>query len=459
MSLLRLPRAACLLALAALSPAPATAAEDDFALAFPIEAPAGERLFALELPPAAYATLVTSDLRDLAVLDAEGRAMPIHLHRPPAPSGGPMQPIDLPLPLHLALPASGSTARLGLNLRRDASGRLEALDLRDASGVDAAPGTEWLLDTAPANDDGYAGLRVLPADAEADVRLHVEVQGSDDLVHWTRVAGALPLLRVSDGDRRIERLDLRFPRSTWRYLAIRSASPNEALPRLSGLQALRDPAPVGTATRWLRLAPTSVSADGREHEFASPGPIPVHAIDVELPELAGANGFRVERRRDGQWQPVAGGTAWRLDVDAAVLRQDPILHAGPGSGPWRVVFDQPVQAPRLALGHRPDRVLVMAAGKPPYRLLAGSASFRNRPVPLDEALAAVRERRGEHWTPALAGVGDARMLAGAEALETPVDTGRWGLWLVLGAGALLVAGAAWRLLRASSTAADQGGAH
>jgi hypothetical protein len=104
------------------------------------------------------------------------------------------------------------------------------------------------------------------------------------------------------------------------------------------------------------------------------------------------------------------------------------------------------------LGYAPDRVIVMANGTPPFRLLAGSARRRQAPVGMDDTLAAIRRRQGAEWQPPLAGVGAAQTSAGAAALAPSTDVGRWGLWGVLGLGALFVGGLAVRLLRSAPTA-------
>jgi hypothetical protein len=104
------------------------------------------------------------------------------------------------------------------------------------------------------------------------------------------------------------------------------------------------------------------------------------------------------------------------------------------------------------LGYAPDRVIVMANGTPPFRLLAGSARHRQAPVGMDDTLAAIRRRQGVEWQPPLATVGPAQTLAGAAALAPPRDVGRWGLWAVLCLGALVVGSLAWRLLKAPTPA-------
>jgi hypothetical protein len=118
-------------------------------------------------------------------------------------------------------------------------------------------------------------------------------------------------------------------------------------------------------------------------------------------------------------------------------------------GPLRIQLSQRAPPPSLVLGYAPDRVIVMANGTPPFRMLAGSARRRQAPVGMDDTLEAIRRRQGAEWQPPLARVGAAQTLAGAAALAPPTDLGRWGLWAVLGLGALVVGGLAGRLLRSS----------
>lgn len=435
-------------ALVAATIAPPLSADDgNFALAFPVTAPAGEPVFAIELSAEAYATLTTSDLADLIVVDATGREQPISVEYPP-PSLPRQAPEAFPLPLPIPVPGDASSApgRLELHVRRDADGRLDALDFQGADGMAAgAVPSEWWIDTGEAAREGIAGLRFTPA-GSLDFRTRIDVRGSDDLVHWQVVESGLPVLRASDGGRRIEQLDVRFATTTYRYLGLRPSSGAASLPELSSIQGLRtreaEPPPLASMV----LAPVGVSHDGLTIDYGRPGPLPVQYVEVQLTEGDGLIEFRIEAQSDERWQPVASGTAWRLSLGADTLAAAPTPLRRSGNGSLRVVMNRLVPPPPLVLHYAPARILVMANGEPPFRLLAGSARQRHTPAAMADTLDALRQRQGADWRPPLARLGPATPLAGAAALSPAPDPGRLALWAVLALGALGVGGLAWRLL-------------
>ncbi|MGL6291749.1 MAG: DUF3999 family protein [Silanimonas sp.] len=440
--------AAGLALLGALAAGAVVASDDDFAMAFPIAAPEGEPLFAIELPPQAYATLTTPDLRDLVVIDAEGREQAISLHRPPPPPP-PQEPLAIRVALPIPVPgdAAATPGTLELHVHRDADGRLGAVDLRS---VDALAGAstppEWLIDVGAAAREGIDGLRLTPARPD-DFRTLVDVRSSDDLVHWQTLQTALPLLRASSGGRAIERLDLRFARTTHRYLALRPSSGASALPAVSDVSALRRREAESAPLSMLILEPRGVSEDGRRIDYGRPGPLPVQQAEVRLAGGDGIVGFELEQQSGERWLPVLVGSVWRLSIGGETLGSPAVDLRLPGTGPLRVQLAQAAPPPRLVLGYHPDRVLVLASGTPPYRLLVGSLRRRHAGVAMGDTLAAIRARQGEEWQPPLATLGPAQPLAGAAALSPQADPGRIGLWLVLGLGAVVVGGLAWRLLK------------
>ena len=104
----------------------------------------------------------------------------------------------------------------------------------------------------------------------------------------------------------------------------------------------------------------------------------------------------------------------------------------------------------LRLGYRPEVVVFLAEGAPPFALLAGSARASRQEAPLPQLVDALRAERGRDWQPATASLGKRELLAGDAALqplEPPTDWKRWLLWGVLVVGAALVAGFAVSLLR------------
>ena len=104
----------------------------------------------------------------------------------------------------------------------------------------------------------------------------------------------------------------------------------------------------------------------------------------------------------------------------------------------------------MRLGYRPEVVVFLAQGTPPYALVAGSASARRAAVPMPELVDALRRDLGEEWQPSPAYLSASAALAGDAALvapPTPRDWKTWLLWGLLVLGAALVAAFAFSLLR------------
>jgi hypothetical protein len=423
-----------------------------FALAFPIDAPAGEPVFAVDIPEEAYATLATPGRHDLAVVDADGKPQLISWQRAPETAPAPAALIVLPPPVPLPPTAQGVDpgSRVALQVERDAGGSLRRVEVEAGTSVPpatrSAQSAGLLVDAAKAAESGYDGLRITPAEA-GDLRTRIDVRGSDDLATWVMLAADAPLLRVTEGGQTFSRLDLRFTTAHHRYLWIAPADA-AALPALTSVDALRTPAAAITPLRVLRLQPRPIDASSTRFAYPAPGPLPLAAVGVVDDGGNAVLAFTL-RHDDPSAPAIARGSAWQFDVDGRALRSPPIPAAGLGLGPLHLETATPAQAPQLELHFAADRLVVVAAGRPPFRLLAGSARYRADPIPLADALAGLQSARGPDWTAPVARVGAAVELAGPAALRAAprVDAGTLVLWGVLGLGAVLVGATAWRLLR------------
>jgi hypothetical protein len=157
---------------------------------------------------------------------------------------------------------------------------------------------------------------------------------------------------------------------------------------------------------------------------------------------------------DAPWRLRAGPwVAYRVAGEQPSASPAQPLSSGPARDRyWRLRNNGtlPDQAPTLRLGYRPEVVVFVAQGTPPYALVAGSASARRAAVPMPALVDALRRDRGEEWQPAPAYLSASAVLAGDAALvapPTPRDWKTWLLWGLLIAGAALVAAFAFSLLR------------
>ena len=401
---------------------------DDFAWQWPITATGDDGAHALVLDDAVYARITRSDLRDLAVFNADGQPVPF------APLPWPTTTQASRTQLNwLRLPVATDSAGESLSLRiaRDPDGTVRDLQL-DATG-DAADSasTDLLIDLGD-DPEPVSSLRLtLADDAVRPVNLRVQVLASDDLATWRPLGSDLALVSILDNGFEIERTRLDFAPSSGRYLRL-ALAPGEDWPALDRIeQESRRTGRDEPEARTVTIEGLPVEGEPGLFEYRSPGPIPVSRVDVGL-----ASG-----------NTVAGV---RVGAGDAEVRHLPAEAGGVRDRLWRVRTTPALnQAPTLQLSYRPDRFVLLAQGPQPYRLLAGSVRAQRPDYPVEAALSALGAARARGWQPPLATLGEGAVAAGDTALrdDRGPDWRRWLLWSVLGIGALLVLVVSLRVLR------------
>ncbi|HST45661.1 MAG TPA: DUF3999 family protein, partial [Luteimonas sp.] len=420
------------LTLLALAPSPALAdGRDDFVREWPVQLQEpGAGAHRIELGAAQYRSASLPSLRDLVVFDAQGRAVPAEVIAASENADGPVESRLLPW-----FPLPGGDAEqartIAIVSERDDDGRMRRLEARlsDAAGagVRVQPATAWLVDTRDAGGRIVA-LTLGLADAQPPVDARYRIDGSDDLRVWTPLQADLPVLVLAQDGRTLRRVRLPVAGAA-RYLRVVPEGRSGVL-LVQSIAAEVDVEADPRDGSWLDLQGTAATAtraddgfDGTVYDFVLDGRFPVDRVDVAtVGDDAGE--WRLWSRGSGDsggaWTPRAGPwIAYRLGTDDAGERSRPQALDGPlRDRHWRLVPSSPTQAaPTLRLGYRPESVVFVAAGTPPYALAAGSARSQRDPAPIAGLLEAIRERRGASWVPAPATLGPERTLAGEPALQ------------------------------------------
>lgn len=414
----------------------------DYVRQWPLQlgaADAGAYRVALAEP--VYRTATQATLADLQPLDAAGDPLPSALLTAEAP---PEAPRLLPLPLFALPPVPAEGGELQVIAERDASGAVRRIETR--TGQAPRDGlSAWLLDASALREP----LRAIRLDWPAQQRLQAElrIEASDDLRGWHLLDPHAALVELDNGSERLQQrrvpLDVRA-----RYLRITALSPR--MPALSAAQAELAPLRPDLPLHWLTL--TGRSHDGG-FEFEMDGRFPVTRVDVAS-DGNDAVEWRLQSRDVGEARWITRAGPWLAYTvgTAAGGRSAPQAVAKNRDRYWRLVpaAGATVPAPpRLRLGWRPETLVFLTRGLPPYALAAGSARARRGDAPLQPMLDALRRERGPQWQPADARLGEpARELAGARALHPARDWKTWLLWGLLVLGALAIGGFALSLLRA-----------
>lgn len=430
-------RLAAAVLVAALVPGAAAAAAPDYAMQWPVRLSDDDAgAYAATLDATVYQAVQHADLRDLDVVDAEGRPVPTDVQA----GAGTARTRRVPVPWFVMPEPNAAVAddwRVIAEL--DAGGRLRGLHSR--ARLRQQSGSTLLLVTGP--DAGRPVAIEFDWRPAAPFDRAYSIEASDDFETWTRV-GRGRLFDLQQDGRRLARRRLVLE-SAWptRYLRL-VPEDGEAPPVLTS---------ASIETRWTQapraqwLSPSRVArAAASAADFQMHGRFPVQWVDVEMPARA-AGIWRVQSRdsADAPWVTrvnrlhayrVGGRRSSPHRIDATVRDRH-----------WRLVAQGPADPLPLRLGYAPERVVFVAAGSPPYRLVAGSAEGRRVASDVATTLDALRGQNGAGWQPAPASLGPAEPLRGAEALQARRDWKTWSLWAVLAAGVLVVGGFAMRLLR------------
>lgn len=429
----------CAVAVAIASPAMA-APREDYAAGWPLalsEADAGA--YRVVLDADVYRQATSAGLRDVDVVNADGVAVPAAVFAPDVPLARDTRRRPLPW---FALPR-GAAARapdISVISERDADGRLRRVVTRmaDTDAATAPAANAWLVD-AGATHAPVSALRLAWAASEVPIDVAYRVEGSDNLRTWRVLQPHVQLVDlVRDGQRlRQARVPLD---GRARYLRLLPAGEG-ATPVLTGVEAEVDTAVDPGDWQWHALTGRVVEEAGvRWHVYALDGRFPVTQADVGL---AGndAGEWTLQSRDDDSapWVTRAGPwVAFRVGADTRSPAQP--LGRVVRDRQWRLSSRTTVSgAPELRLGYRPEVLVFLAHGAPPYTLVAGSARAARGDAPLDALLGAIRSARGAAWQPAAATTGARVALAGNDALRPAPRARDWRAWLLW---SLLVAGAA-----------------
>ncbi len=432
------------------------AAPDDHALVVPITTSGDSAAWRIELPIEVFAWSRHEDLRDVAVFDADGRAVPLAEWTPSttASTGGQQARIA-----PLALPGARAAARDDLHLlvERDGDGRLRLGATPEAATTPALPARTWLLDVE-AFADGIDRLRIDWSAPRDGVFARFAVEASDDLQRWRTLRGDATIALLQQADARIERRAIALDGSPTRYLRLRRLDDGAELEGLAvDVERLARSTRHGTPLQWADAEALAGDATGTAFDYRLPARLPIEALRVGLAGDNSAAGLVLSagsgmRDTSAAREPLLRFTAYRLRVDDSVLDHGDLPIARTRRlADLHLASTRPLAAaPSIAVGWRPPTLVFLAEGRAPYSLAAGHATARHDAASLGTPLAVLRARYGNDWQPPAARLGTPRVARGEAAFAAATPARSWRstlLWGVLVAGAALVAALAVALLR------------
>ncbi|WP_458072277.1 DUF3999 family protein [Rhodanobacter sp. BL-MT-08] len=425
----------------------------DYAYRFALNTHGASAAWRVELTPAVYAVSNrAADLRDIVVVNAQGREVPFAL-LPPAVLPSHAYTLSTHL---LPLPADSTNVAGNVRVQRSANGDIV---IGQSTVGGATRPSQWLLDAR--RSVSLDSIEIDPSAFTQDLRIRLAVDASNDLQQWQTRSEDNAIVSLRRGGDAVEQRKIRVGGAPARYYRLRlidgdSPWDSQQTPAVLLSGSLADASDDRAKSRqWLTVpsSPAAASASGAtDYDFILPAALPIDAARVTLADANTAARF-VLLDHDGSYDvPLTTMLAVQLGGSQAI-------DGGAVFDPVRVQrlrlhTDTPLsQPPTLAVGWHADAFVFLAEGAAPYSLLVGSHAARRGVYPVDAALARMRPAGSAmDWQPPLATLGARSDAGGAAALQPPAPSYDWSkmlLWLVLVGGALLVAWMALSLLKQS----------
>lgn len=447
-------------ALALAAQAAGTPAPQEFAWRGTLELPAGATAARVDLPAEALLRLQSSDLRDLRVFNAGGEAVAFALRsRNAGKDDAPAVRTPVYNAYPLQAPAPGRTPAAGaVQVRIDAPGGPREVWVQMGGAASAAGDAAAALPSAIfATQKEKQPLRALSVQVELPPNVPVQVTAavSTDLAQWTPVAVRGRLYRF-DGSNAPANDVLEFEsplQLEGRYLRL-DWSGHDAV-RVSALTGIvAQPAPAAPRVRTALPAPVATGKDTLDwtFDFATP----LAALSLSSTRANTLLPVRVLGRNDAAqpWRELGQTVVYRLGAAGAETSNLPLALGSASVRQLRVVAGNgmAIDAGQLAAAveFAPWQVVFLAAGSAPYQLVAGRADTPQ--ASLGTAMLGGVLSGNLDDLPMARVVSVVQLPAGSGAkLLGFIPAGMFGtsgvLWVVLGAGVLVLAGVALALLR------------
>jgi hypothetical protein len=440
----------------------------DFAHGRSVQLQGSSALHTVLLPIEVYRGSVEPHLADLRVFNAAGEAVPHALRRLGSPE--PQQDITPPLPL-FRLPEEGRDTDPGAGgaetfwrgksgyrvdariSEREGTIHLESITAPPGAAPATAETRGYLIDTSSL-DRAVAGLELELADTAESFVVAARVHGTDDLVHFSQLVGRAAIARLDQAGHRLEKSRIELRPARHRYLKLTWL--DERLPVDVVTVRARLAAGAPPLRRYHeKLAGHSIEGEPHAFRFQVGGEVPIDRLQVDLPRPNTVVEARLYSgdTPQGPWVSHFDGLLYELQY-ASPLRNPEISWPVTRQLWFKLVVSSKAgglgaQPPVLDAAWRPEQLLFVSRGQPPFTLSYGRAGASASAFDFG-ALLAITRTRTDDLPLEDATLGTQRVFADPSVLEPPapeLPSRTIALWAALLVSVALVVGMSIRLIR------------
>jgi hypothetical protein len=353
----------------------------DYAWGFPIEVRETASFYSVELPLEVNRSVTDPALRDVGVYNSEGNPLSRMFER----AGEDQEQLERSNPLP-ALPLYEADSRADedrLTLQREGSTTQFSFDLEDLLAPDEGEVLVAYIVDMRQSDESASAIDLAWDQMKPGFMGRVIVEGGDDLQNWRQIGSAV-VAYLREDSASIEQRRIALRRGDFDFLRIRW----EGLPDdwfLSQVMGVYVDGSADTSRKFITLESAGVDPDDGGRIFSLGGAPIVDQLRVVLPDPNTVISARVmywSERRD-RWLEAGHGSYHHIIRNDNAVMSDPININKARTSQFKVIVTRgPTNANvQLEVGWRPDKLLFLAQGEPPFTLAAGNADDELRQFP------------------------------------------------------------------------------
>lgn len=420
----------------------------DFAYGIPLEVDGDGALYSLPLPQEVYRFATRGDLGDVRIFNGYGEIVPHLLQRNETIKKALREPVALRFfPLYRDEPWEGQSKHI--RIADDGQGTIIDIERQpEERESKQGPVVHYLIDASPLSAP-IEKLRFDWNEVEEGFLVSVNLEYSNDLVHWHHLIYEATLADLTHDGYRLRQQSITLPSQEARYYRL-SWPLGERGRRLTSINAVVKRTVDRPPYQWLPLSPESDTAQQGTYYFTLPGRYPVERIRVVLPQSNTVARVRLYSRSgnsNAPWRLRYQGLLYTLMRDGHSLQNEDIPVSGVGDSLWRLDVVQEGGGlgrgqPQLQMGWVPHRLLFVARGEMPFTLAFGAATVTPPASDMTSLVAKLESQPEEEGFIKLGHAGGLFELGGERRLQPPVSPlpwKKWLLWAVLIFGVLALA--------------------
>ncbi len=436
-----------------LSGAAAADSPEDFAYSLPLRPEGTAPFYQAALPRAVYEGLGRGDAGDVRVFNGAGEVVP-HAFRPRDATA--RQPSFSPPLFPLRGDPASRQGPTGVRVDTRSDGTIISIAPPLAKAATANELQGYIADLS-AHKSAVRAIEIERPAGAAPFVGKIKLEASDDLANWRALALDAPVLSLTAaGAGHLKRLRVEFPPQRAKYLKLSWPALMPPI-EIAALKVEPGETRAEPPREWKALA--AVAGEENEFVFEPGGRFPADRLRIGLPHANTVAQVEVLYRGGNvadPWRALTRAVVYRLQAgDVEVMSPDIEITPTPGQALMLRVDPQGGGigggVPTLEIGWIPHELVFAARGAEPFRLAYGSARVNPASLPIDRLIPGYQAKpdaaSSVEFRIAPARPGDPVTLAGAAALEQPLDAKRWALWGALVAGVFGLGAMAWRLLR------------